>query len=448
MGWESRFTTGLALTVGLFAREARAQDLFPPLEWSEEEHVRAYSTATTREPPAPKAYEPPAARFGSSGQVVVTDDWVASILSSSFDGSSASAFSASLVTGFDYFVVRNFSVGVDVEFDYANQSGYGADGSLIREVTTSFAGGPRLGFNIPLARMFSFYPRATLGIEWARRTEELLSGDSLSIAGSATGAPNATQTGPWVSLYAPLLFHPKPHFFLGFGPSIFRDFGRAQGGPDVGAERTRIGAGLELGGDWGGTPTPEPVPAPGLRGPTRSFGEAGEFVLTGEIGASAFWTTYDGTGASYSSVAFSPGVDYFVVDRLSVGVEFQAAYSNQRGFDGTTLVTYADTNLNVAPRVGVDIPIGRWFSVYPRVRIYFGYEVQNEQDGISANDNTQNYIGLGAYVPLLMHVAPHLFIGFGPTVTHDLAHSVQYPQASLQNDETTFGAGLTVGGWL
>jgi hypothetical protein len=43
MGWETRFTTGLALVfaLGLRAKGARAQDLFPPLEWTEEEHVRA-----------------------------------------------------------------------------------------------------------------------------------------------------------------------------------------------------------------------------------------------------------------------------------------------------------------------------------------------------------------------------------------------------------------------
>ena len=52
------------------------------------------------------------------------------------------------------------------------------------------------------------------------------------------------------------------------------------------------------------------------------------------------------------------------------------------------------------------------------------------------------------YAPLLVHVARHLFIGFGPDVAHDLTHSYAYPNGSTQNHMTTLGAELEVGGCL
>ena len=174
--------------------------------------------------------------------------------------------------------------------------------------------------------------RATFGIEWAHRDEQTLAGSSATIAGSPTGAPDTTQTGPFVLLYVPVLVHPSPHFFLGFGPFIFRDFGRDQGGPDVGAERTRLGAALELGGYLGGTPPPtvatEEVPHP----PARRFGQAGEVVIWGDVTTSAFWTAYDGTSSSNTSISFSPGVDYFVVDHVAIGVGVSVAYSKVSGW--------------------------------------------------------------------------------------------------------------------
>ncbi len=441
---------GLAFALGLAARGAHAQDMFPPLEWQEEPPAPPTKRAAVV-PPAPEPYESPSAPFGARGQFFVTSGWGAGVSSTAYDNGQAARFSASITPGIDYFVVRNFSVGVDLELDYSNDKGYGADGSLVQTITTSFAAGPRLGFNIPLGRAFSLYTHATIGIDWARRTEQLLSGNSLSIASSPTGAPATTQTGPWISLYLPLLLHPAPHFFFGFGPTVFRNFGRIQGGPDVGAQRTRLGADFEIGGYFGGrTPAPEPAPVPGPRGPTRRFGDAGELVLTGEIGSSALRTTYDGTTSSLTSVTVSPGIDYFIVDQFSIGLAVGGTYSNESGLDGTTPVTFTTTGLSVAvPRIGVEARIARWLSFYPRADVYFGFATDNEQERTSANQDKQTYLGVGLYAPLLVHVAPHFFAGVGPSVSHDVMHQYQAPNgASNQVRGTTFGASAVVGAWL
>ena len=67
----------------------------------------------------------------------------------------------------------------------------------------------------------------------------------------------------------------------------------------------------------------------------------------------------------------------------------------------------------------------------------------------NANDDTQVFAGVDGYLPLLVHVAPHVLVGFGPRVAHDLTRSFSYPGgATEQHPETTVGAGFVLGGWL
>ena len=53
------------------------------------------------------------------------------------------------------------------------------------------------------------------------------------------------------------------------------------------------------------------------------------------------------------------------------------------------------------------------------------------------------------YVPLLVHPAPHFFVGLGPFVTHDVDHEYTAQNGGKgKNEGTTVGAALTVGGWF
>jgi hypothetical protein len=67
-------------------------------------------------------------------------------------------------------------------------------------------------------------------------------------------------------------------------------------------------------------------------------------------------------------------------------------------------------------------------------------------------DTTDDIVSVDLYVPLLVHPAPHVFIGFGPRASYELSDSLSFsnePLApSVQNRATTWGASLVVGGWL
>jgi hypothetical protein len=55
-------------------------------------------------------------------------------------------------------------------------------------------------------------------------------------------------------------------------------------------------------------------------------------------------------------------------------------------------------------------------------------------------------VWLGLSSPVLVHLAPHFFVGLGPNVTQDLSRSYTYGTASVQYRQTNIGAGTILGG--
>jgi hypothetical protein len=104
------------------------------------------------------------------------------------------------------------------------------------------------------------------------------------------------------------------------------------------------------------------------------------------------------------------------------------------------------------PRLGADMPLGDSLSIYPQFELGIGHQTVDETGEGSGDQYVDDTISVNLYVPLLVHPAPHVFIGFGPSVYHEVSSAVTYPTDPLapavQNRETTLGAGLVVGGWL
>jgi hypothetical protein len=181
------------------------------------------------EPPEPAAPELPPPRFGEAGQwVIVGASNSTGVSSETFSASQATFFNAGASIGVDRFIAPNFSLGIDLEASYGDNKGYNAT-SLTETTSTHLAGGVRFGFNVPIGRLWSWYPRMTLGVNSNRSDTQTVT----VFAPDAAAAPasSTSQVGPWINLYAPLLVHPVPHFFLGFGPRLQRTFAELKGGP-------------------------------------------------------------------------------------------------------------------------------------------------------------------------------------------------------------------------
>ena len=154
--------------------------------------LAASADARADEPPASSVRSEADAPVGAPGQWLINGSSSIGVSSSSYDGSSATDFSVAFAPGVDYFVARNFALGVTLDLEYSNDKGYGADGSLIATTTTTLSGGVRAAYNIPLVGGLSLYPRVTLGVEGLRHQERLSSGGTLSTGASQQAESSAS----------------------------------------------------------------------------------------------------------------------------------------------------------------------------------------------------------------------------------------------------------------
>lgn len=220
------------------------------------------------------------------------------------------------------------------------------------------------------------------------------------------------------------------------------------------AERTRLGAGLVVGGWWGGPIARGDDAAKGRNQDTvtlappltpKAFGKQGELVLTSELAFGGSYAIYAGSNGAANSLSIAPGVDYFVRDRISVGAFIYVGWSNSSGTGSTGTGTASASSDGIGFRLGVDLPFGQSISVYPRASLSCGDERSQELSFAYMNFDAGTSLTIAASLPLLVHVASHYFLGFGPSVAHDLSRSFNQGGS---HQGTTVGASFLTGGWL
>src|SRR6266849_295419 len=162
-------------------------------------------------------------RFGARGQVVP----FGGIGYSHSAGNGVSSDSVSLAPGALWFVDDDFALGLSAFFGYRSLSQPTPAASTTR--TTSFGGTPMAAVALPLSERVAFFPQAGVSYSWQR---------------VSVPEPGFTQTSHSVILqgFAPLLFIPAPHFFLGFGPSLSWIVEGA------GSDTIAVGLGSQIGG--------------------------------------------------------------------------------------------------------------------------------------------------------------------------------------------------------
>jgi hypothetical protein len=197
-----------------------------------ERDARAGDTASDAAPPAGEAathaapLSAPSPTFGDRGEVVIGSDANASVVAGNYEGNHS--YFASIEPSVDYFVARRLSIGGSLTFAYS-----ASNSSTSWSHQTSFGVAPRVGYDIPLSDHFSLWPRASIDF-----TES-------NFAGESGGTPYTSNQGNVsVSVFVPVLFHPAPHFFVGFGPYA--------GAYVTNGDETFVGAKLTLGGWVGG----------------------------------------------------------------------------------------------------------------------------------------------------------------------------------------------------
>ena len=151
----------------------------------------------------------PSGEFGDKGELTISSDAGLSISSSSVSGQSGSTTTITLRPAVDYFLANNFSLGGFVGVDHTSQSGFHS---------TTFAIGPRVGYNLAFSERWSFWPK--LGFSYSNTSDSV---DSNLSGGTVNGSLSTSNSHLTLNIFAPVMFHPVQHFFLGFGPALDTD---------------------------------------------------------------------------------------------------------------------------------------------------------------------------------------------------------------------------------
>jgi hypothetical protein len=157
------------------------------------------SPARAQDESAPFANPPPAsaapmARGGSFG---APGQWVASMRTAPgsgflyFHNPSGDGWEISIHPAIDYFLANRISVGGVFGYTY----------SPAMSGTTTVDMGARVGFNLDMSGTFGFWPLA-------------------GVAARVFNSGNVTDTSSALQVFAPFLWHPVSHAFLGLGPSF------------------------------------------------------------------------------------------------------------------------------------------------------------------------------------------------------------------------------------
>jgi hypothetical protein len=146
-------------------------------------------------------------RFGDAGQLVVSSDAQGSLQVQTYSDGSPSVTAITLAPAADLFLVRSLSVGAHLSWTHTQSSGV--------PNTDSWSTGLRVGYSLAMGPSFSFWPKVNVDY----RHTSLVTTD-LSMLQQGVTSSEYSFDSMVIGVFAPVVFHPVPHFFLGLGPNF------------------------------------------------------------------------------------------------------------------------------------------------------------------------------------------------------------------------------------
>jgi hypothetical protein len=188
--------------------------------------------------------------------------------------------------------------------------------------------------------------------------------------------------------------------------------------------------------------------SPGLPERRDVFGHPSQLVVSTDLQASFEW----GNSSSDPRLLVAPAADLFLAHHFSVGVILvYEHFSNDTPLDETVVTSQATVGtrapfvvlaarsserIGAGARLGYHVRFADWVSLWPTV----GATLEHAWFGADFNPG-ETGVFLDAYAPVLFHVVPHFFVGFGPALDTVLG------LGESASPRAEFGLRLTVGGW-
>jgi len=150
----------------------------------------------------------------------------------------------------------------------------------------------------------------------------------------------------------------------------------------------------------------------------RKFGDPGVVVPSGSLAV--------GTVSGTTEIDLQPTLQFFTTPNVAFGLSL--LYIHLSNDNGSTSV------YGLAPSLGYNLRLGDALSIFPQASLSY-------ENTATTGREDRGILGLGLFVPVLIHPVRHFFIGFGPDF-----------QISGPTDDLFSTRGLIVqtviGGWL
>jgi hypothetical protein len=156
---------------------------------------------------------------------------------------------------------------------------------------------------------------------------------------------------------------------------------------------------------------------------TGGFGAPTQWVLTMSTTPGSGFVFVRKVSGGSSEIALHPALDYFIADHISVGGVVGIGYVS--GDAGRTTI-------DLGARIGYDLNIQDRIGVWPMAGLF----VSHVSDDANHSSNTATSLTL--FAPFLYHLAPHFFVGLGPSFQLGLSGG----------DYKQYGLDFTLGGWI
>jgi hypothetical protein len=170
------------------------------------------------------------------------------------------------------------------------------------------------------------------------------------------------------------------------------------------------------------------------------FGRLGQIVLTGDLQLSFSHDSASMGDASSNTFVFSPAADYFAAPNVSIGGAVVLAHSSfDSGIPGSS--GSDTTSIGILLRGGYNLRLADMISIWPRLAIGYAHT----SSGSGGTDVSGYSVPLLIDAPILVHLAPHFFVGVGPAFQTELISKVEGNDASKT---TSIGISTVVGGYF
>ena len=175
------------------------------------------------------------------------------------------------------------------------------------------------------------------------------------------------------------------------------------------------------------------------QGEDVAFGSTGQIAISDDLQLAATQLTVEGSAVKPTDVELAPAADLFPAPGLSVGGQLIIGYTFVDQGDGTSRTS---NQLGVFVRAGYAIALSSTASIWPRIAVGYRHSSGDVTTGLAV---TMSRVQLAVQAPVLFRLAPHFFIGGGPTFSTDL--SATQDGASVWKT-TIIGLQSTLGGYF